>query len=70
MCPIKEEEVEEVIEKVEDLEALVEEEVSEEKGSVEKGSEDPVVDSGQDQEFEGVDSIEDIPKGKEKSYGI
>ncbi len=69
MCPTDlTEEEQEVLE--------VAEEVSEEKDSTDEVPvedtvpEDPVVDSGQDQEFEGVDSIEDIPKGKEKNYGI
>ncbi len=69
MCPTDlTEEEQEVLE--------VAEEVSEEKDSTDEVPvedtvlEDLVVDSGQDQEFEGVDSPEDIPKGKEKDYGI
>ncbi len=69
MCPTDKEVEEKILgaappdsEVVEDLQkdsVEVEEEVSE----VEEVSEE-------EKEFEGVDRLEDIPKGKEKKYGI
>ncbi len=69
MCPTKEEEVLEKNKAIEALggEILEKEEVSEEE--VPLGSRDPE-DSVEEVEFEGVSKVEDIPKGKEKSYGI
>ncbi len=64
MCPTEQTD-EEIVEEVEALseKPVLEEEVSEEKVSEEEvDSEEP--------EFEGVNKVEDIPKGKEKNYGI
>ncbi len=72
MCPISDssEEVENVLTEEEEAEVVSEAKaaVSEEADSATE--EEVVAVPDEDKEFEGVDRIEDIPKGKEKNYGI
>ncbi len=72
MCPITPDTEEEEVVLTEEEEAEV---VSEAKAVVSKVEEEVVSEEEADvpeekQEFEGVDRVEDIPKGKEKNYGI
>ncbi len=76
MCPdleVTPEEEEEILKTAQE-EKEVQDEVLEAEGQeklTEKAVEDIVeVSEEKDQEFEGVDKDEDIPKGKEKDYGI
>ncbi len=65
MCPeVTDEEI--IKEALPSSEEEVKEDLPDE-DSQETESEDQVI---EDQEFEGVDKPEDIPKGKEKLYGI
>ncbi len=65
MCPIEQE-----VSKEEEAEIIKEAEVGSEKDSTEEVSVPDIVPDEEELEFEGVDRIEDIPKGKEKNYGI